>query len=129
LVLNNLVQMYALLCDQGRTEELAELFTPDAEWDGSELGYGTAARADAIARHVTAHFDESDPMMHMTGPVLLAAASETEVHGVAWSLATKWVDGEPRALIHFMYEDEFRSLDEAWRFHRRVLRRRAGPSS
>jgi SnoaL-like domain len=125
--LNNLVQVYALLADHGRTNELAALFTPDAEWDGGALGYGTATGPAAIAVRVTGHVRESEPMMHMTGPPLLIAATETEVHGVAWSLATRWEQGDARPLIYFYYEDAFRKdIGFGWRFSRRVLRRRLG---
>jgi SnoaL-like domain len=125
--LNNLIQVYALLADHGRVSELAALFTRDAEWDGIDLGFGSAAGPLSIAEHVTAHFRESEPMMHMTCPALLTTVTETEVHGVAWSLATRWQQGAPLPLIYFYYEDVFRK-DEGfdWRFSRRVLRRRLG---
>ena len=129
LQLNNLLQVYALWADHGRTEELTALFTPDSEWDGTELGYGIAAGPSSIAEQVTGHFRDSEPMMHMTGPALLTAVSPTEVRGVAWCLATRFSDGQTRPLIYFYYEDTFRKDDGSpWRFSRRLLRQRIGAS-
>jgi hypothetical protein len=130
LQLNNLVQVYALLSDHGGTPELAVLFTPDAEWDGTELGYGSATGPNDIAQRVTEHFRDSEPMMHMTGPALLVAMSDAEVRGVTWSLATRWSQGEVRPLVLFYYEDIFRKDEGAtWRFSRRVLRQRLRSTS
>jgi hypothetical protein len=46
---NNLIQAYALFTDQGQRDDLASLFTHDATWDGSELGYDTATGPDCSA--------------------------------------------------------------------------------
>ena len=40
--LRNLLQAYAVLTDAGAVDALAGLFTADAEWDGTSLGFGTA---------------------------------------------------------------------------------------
>ena len=69
--LQNLTQVYAVLTDAGRAEELAELFTSDASWDGEELGYGSARGPADIASTVLAHFDPARPMMHVPGAALL----------------------------------------------------------
>ena len=53
--LQNLVQAYALLTDEGRESELAALFWPDAVWDGRELQYGIATGPESIAKLVLAH--------------------------------------------------------------------------
>ena len=50
----NLLQVYALWVDAGRRDDIATLFTEDAEWDGTELGYGAATGAADIARHLAA---------------------------------------------------------------------------
>src|SRR5271154_4503426 len=71
--LQNLVQAYALLTDEGREAELAALFWPDAVWDGQELRYGVATGPAAIAKLVLAHFDAARPIIHMPGPPLLTA--------------------------------------------------------
>ena len=47
--LQNLVQVYAVLTDAGRAEELAALFTSDASWNGEVLGYGSARGPRRIA--------------------------------------------------------------------------------
>jgi len=123
--LQNLQQRYAVLTDEGRGKELAELFTDDAVWDGEELGYGRAEGAEPVADTVTRHFDPDRPMMHLPGPLLLTAVGDDEVHGTSWCTATRWVDGEARPVTYFQYEDVFRrGADGTWRIARRVLRRR-----
>ena len=121
-LLQNLVQAYAMLTDAGETARLAELFTADAEWDGSSLGYGTAVGPEAIAELVCGRHKADEPMMHMPGPVLLVALDEVEIHGVSWCTATRWTEGAMRAVIYFYYEDVFRcGTDETWRFSSRHL--------
>ena len=122
VVLQNLVQAYAMFTDAGEKARLAELFTPDAEWDGSSLGYGTAAGPEDIAELVCGRNRADEPMMHMPGPVLLVAVDDVEVHGVSWCTATRWKDGATRPVIYFSYDDVFRrDTDETWRFSRRHL--------
>jgi SnoaL-like domain len=123
--LQNLQQLYALLTDEGRATELVALFTSDAVWDGRELDYGMAIGAEKIAPHVVEHFDVDRPMMHLPGPLLLAAISDHEIRGVSWCMATRWVDGQTKPVIFFYYRDVFQR-DEAggWRFSQRVLQSR-----
>ncbi len=119
----NLLQVYGRWTDAGRTDDLATLFTSDAEWDGRELGFGHAAGPQAIAELVTAHADPTRPMMHMTGPPLLMALSPTEVRAVTWCQATRCVDGRTTPVIYFSYDDVIRGGEEGWRFARRHLNR------
>ena len=122
LVLQNLVQAYAMFTDAGETARLAELFTEDAEWDGSGLGYGTAVGPEAIAQLVCGRYKADEPMMHMPGPVLLVGRDDVEVHGVSWCTATRRTGDAMRPVIYFYYDDVFqRATDETWRFRRRHL--------
>ena len=119
--LQNLVQAYALFTDNGRADDLGELFTADATWDGTDLGYGTAQGPDAIAATVLQHFDPTRPMIHVPGPPLLVAVTESEVRGVGWCLATRASSDGTAPLIYFHYDDEFRREADRWRFSRRTL--------
>jgi len=120
--LQNLVQAYALFADAGLRAQVSQLFTADAVWDGTSLGYGTAVGADGIAAHVCMHHRVAEPMMHLPGPPLLSAVTDSEVHGVTWCMATRWADGTTRPVIYFYYEDGFRrGEDGSWRFCRRQL--------
>lgn len=122
VLLQNLVQAYAMFTDAGDTARLAELFTADAQWDGSGLGYGTAVGPEAIAELVCGRYKADEPMMHMPGPVLLVALDDVEVHGVSWCTATRWTEGAMRPVIYFYYDDVFqRATDATWRFSRRHL--------
>jgi SnoaL-like domain len=119
--LHNLVQAYALFTDNGRADELTGLFTDDATWDGTELGYGVAHGPEAIAAAVLQHFDSARPMIHVPGPPLLVAVSESEVRGVGWCLATRSGGDGSGPMIYFHYDDEFRRDAGRWRFARRTL--------
>jgi hypothetical protein len=119
--LHNLVQAYAFFTDNGRVDELAGLFTADATWDGTELGYGSARGPEAIAATVLQHFDPTRPMIHVPGPPLLVAVSESEVRGAGWCLATRSTGDGTGPLIYFHYDDDFRRDAGRWRFSRRTL--------
>jgi hypothetical protein len=117
--LQNLIQAYALFTDEGRSDELRELFTPDATWDGTDLGYGTAEGPDAIVETVLGHHDPARPMVHVPGPLLLVEVAADEVQGASWCLAAR----STGPLIFFHYLDGFRrEPDGRWRFARRRLR-------
>lgn len=123
--LQNLVQAYALFADCGRGDDLADLFTEDAAWDGTELGYGSAQGPAAIAATVLEHYDPARPMIHLPGPPLLVELSDERASGVCWCLATRSTGGAPSPLIFFYYDDEFRRDGASqWRFARRTLRLR-----
>jgi len=122
--LTNLLQMYGILTDQGRADELAALFTDDAVWDGDEFGFGAATGAPAIAALVTGHVDPAQPMAHLPGPPLLNRVSADEVHGVCWCMAARWTGSAMAPVLYFHYEDVFRRDAQGWRFARRRLRRR-----
>ena len=100
--LQNLIQVYAVMTDTGRAEELESLFTSDASWNGEELGYGSAHGPADIAATVLAHFNPDRPMMHVPGPALLVAIDDREVHGVSWCLATRRIGRRQRSphLVH-----------------------------
>ena len=119
--LNNLVQAYALFTDKGRAAELATLFTADATWDGTDLGYGSARGPEAIAATVLQHHDPTRPMVHVPGPPLLVQVSDSEVRGVGWCLATRSGGDGASPVIYFHYDDVFRRDDGGWRFSRRTL--------
>jgi hypothetical protein len=123
--LQNLVQAYALLTDEGRESELAALFWSDAVWDGRELQYGIATGPESIAKLVLAHFDAARPIIHMPGPSLLTVTSDGDVEGLCWCLATRLVDGRTAPMIYFYYHDLMRcDAQGRWRFARRFLRLR-----
>lgn len=114
----NLLQAYALLTDQGRKESLEALFTDDAVWEGSELGFGRAEGPQAIAALVTGHFDPDRPMMHLPGPPLLTVAGTDEVGAFTWCTAARGSG----PVIYFHYEDVMRrDASDRWRFASRIL--------
>jgi hypothetical protein len=123
LEVQNLLQMYGFLTDQRRGQELGTLFVDDAEWDGTELGFGSARGRDDIIALVMGYVDPSRPLIHLPGPALLTGGGD-EIHGVCWCVATSWTGSGTAPLLYFHYEDVFQRDAGDWRFARRRLRRR-----
>jgi hypothetical protein len=120
--IRNLLQAYCILVDQGRRDDVADLFTEDSEWDGDSLGHGSAAGPGPIADLVVSHFDPDQPMFHFGGPPLLESAGPDEVNSYMWCIAGRQDSGPPRYLH---YVDRLRrDPDRGWLFVRRVLTRR-----
>ena len=120
--LQNLVQAYAFLTDHADADGLAALFTSDADWDGTDLGYGSAHGPADIVAAVLQHVDPARPMIHLPGPPLLVEESEDHARGLCWCMATRAAAGAPSPLIFFYYDDEFRRDDAGrWLFSRRTL--------
>lgn len=122
VAIGNLLQAYALYTDQGLRAELAGLFTDDASWDGTELGYSAAVGPQAIVDVVQAHFDPAKPMVHLPGPPLLVQVDANAVEAVSWTLATRLENGVTKPLIYFSYTDVLRRTGTGWLFASRVLR-------
>ena len=123
--LQNLVQAYAFFTDHADADGLAGLFTADASWDGTDLGYGSAQGPADIVEAVLQHVDPARPMIHLPGPPLLVHASDDHARGMCWCMATRAAAGAAGPLIFFYYDDEFRRDDAGrWLFSRRTLRLR-----
>lgn len=127
----SLLQVYAAVTDRGLSDRFTSLFTPDAEWDGTALGYGSARGPDAIAALVLGHYDPLRPMAHLCGPPVVTSRDGTadEVASLCWCWARRLGDG-PHPLIVFSYADVCRRAGPGapWRFARRALLP-AGPAN
>jgi SnoaL-like domain len=119
-LVTNLLQAYAIFTDAGARSDLAGLFTRDAHWDGTSLGYGVATGPDAIAEVVLAHHHPDRPMVHLPGPPLLLRTGQT-LEAFSWTLATRSSDGVTKPLIIFSYHDVLAREDGAWKFRSRLL--------
>jgi len=124
LEIGNLLQAYALFTDHGHRDDLAALFTADATWDGTEIGYATASGPDAIADCVMAHFDPEKPMVHLPGQPLLVQVDDDHIEAFSWTLATRRSGGVTKPLIYFSYDDVMRRTPEGWLFRSRALKLR-----
>jgi SnoaL-like domain len=120
VLVGNLLQAYALFTDAGLGDDLAGLFTAEATWDGTALGYATATGPREIADVVLAHHDPTRRMVHLPGPPLAVRCGE-DLEVISWTLATRFVDGVARPLIFFGYHDVLARVDGSLRFRSRRL--------
>jgi ketosteroid isomerase-like protein len=116
---------YCDLCDAGYdADALACLFTPDAVWDGGQLGrfegreairgfFANLPRALSLAIH------------HVTNPVVVVSEDAESAEG-RWYLlqAATLTQGHRAVWIAGRYEDRFRRVDGEWRFQRVALHTR-----
>lgn len=122
--IGNLLQAYALFSDHGCRADLAALFAPDATWDGTELGYGTATGAAQIVALVLGHLDPDRPMVHLPGPPLLVRIDDDHIDAFSWCVATRLEHSRSKPVIFFSYDDELIRTDQGWRLLSRHLRLR-----
>jgi len=120
VLVGNLLQAYAVFTDAGLRDDVAGLFTADATWDGSVLGYGMAAGPDDIADLVLGHHDPARPMVHLPGPPLVVRSGD-DLEVFSWTLATRFVDGATKPLIFFSYHDVLGRDGASLRFRSRRL--------
>jgi hypothetical protein len=125
IAIMNLLQSYALFADHNLRTDLATLFTADAVWDGTELGYGRAQGRADIVEAVLVHFSPDPPVIHLPGPPLLVRSGPRRVEAVSWCLASRIVDGVATPLVSFVYEDVIQRTPTGWAFQSRTLRRRS----
>jgi hypothetical protein len=104
VLVTNLLQAYAVFTDAGLRDDVAGLFTADAHWDGSALGYAVASGPANIADVVLAHHDPARRMVHLPGPPLVVRSGD-DLEVFSWTLATRFVDGAAKPLIYFSYHD------------------------
>ncbi len=120
VLVGNLLQAYAMFTDAGLGDDLAGLFTADATWDGTALGYATATGPRDIADVVLAHHDPTRPMVHLPGPPLVVRSGD-DLEVVSWTLATRFVDGVARPFLFFSYHDVLVRTGGSLRFRSRRL--------
>ena len=120
VLVGNILQAYAFFTDAGLRDDLARLFTADAVWDGTALGYARASGPAAIADAVLAHHDPRRPMIHLPGPPLVVRSGE-DLEVFSWTLATRFVDGTAKPLIFFSYHDVLTRVGGSLRFRSRRL--------
>jgi len=128
VLVGNLFQAYALFTDSGAGDDLAALFTADASWDGTALGYGTAAGRADIAKLVLSHHDPDRPSVHLPGPPL-AVKVDTGFEVFSWTVATRVSGSVTKPLIFFSYHDVLCREDGVLRFRSRTLARLLPPAS
>ena len=107
VLVGNLLQAYAL-------------FTADASWDGTALGYGVANGRSEIAKLVLSHHDADRPSVHLPGPPLVVRV-DTGFEVFSWTVATRLSQGVTKPLIFFSYHDALCLEDGSLRFRSRRL--------
>jgi uncharacterized protein (TIGR02246 family) len=108
---------YAQALDAGRTDDIAELFTPDGV--AEIAGVATFEGRDAI-REGYAGFAPTQPQLHLTANTVVTSVGEDEATAVS-NLAF-FQRGESGWAVQVVgrYDDTLHRHDGAWKFRRRV---------
>jgi hypothetical protein len=115
LAISDLRARYCHLADQHRWEELAELFTEDAEFHALAAVRGR----DALLEYLRGLPQAMDAFWHRTMNETLVVDGD-RAEGAAYFDAPCVVDGTPM-LCAGRYDDEFVRAADGWRFSRRRL--------
>jgi limonene-1,2-epoxide hydrolase len=123
--IRNLKAHYCDLCDDGYdAEALTALFTPDAVWDGGEIGRfeGQAAIRGFFERMPRAL---SFAIHHVTNSAIAVADDAQSATGRWYLLQAATLSQAKRAVwIAGRYEDRYVRAAGAWRFQRVAIRTR-----
>lgn len=125
--IQRLILAYGLCVDFALVDEVVDLFTPDAVWDGRELHFPLCRGTEEIRAQFERECSPELRQVHVMEPPLLAASSEPDVAtGLVPFNALRGIDGGIRAGQHTygMYSDRYRRDAEGWKFERRTLRLR-----
>jgi hypothetical protein len=122
LALHELVSRHGHLVDAGDFAGLAEVFTPDVEYDVSDLGGGVLVGLGALEEAGRALGDRNPVGHHVTNIVVADLGPDT-ARVVSKGLGVS-VDGLVGSLVH---EDDAVRTGQGWRIRRRVIRRRRRP--
>jgi SnoaL-like domain len=108
---------YAYLVDDGEWDRLDDVFTKDAEQDGTAIGIGVWSGLDAIS---TGFQGRNHPIAHhMTNIVVSADGDEARAR-------TKFLTvPAPDSVRTGEYVDNLRRTPAGWRIYRRAITRRA----
>jgi hypothetical protein len=121
--IRNLKARYCELCDDGYPpDELAELFTDDAEWNGGDM-LGAHRGRDAIRDFfATMPATLSFAIHHVTNPRIDVADDVTTATG-HWLLLQAATDpsGQQAMWLAATYDDQYLHTNDGWRFRRVTL--------
>ncbi len=124
-VIRALKARYCDLCDDGYdADALASLFTPDAVWDGGDLGRFEGP--DAIRRFFAGTARALSFAIHHVTNSTISVADDAQSATGRWYLlqAATLRQGNRAVWIAGRYEDELVRVGEDWRFRSVTIRTR-----
>ncbi|WP_262060420.1 nuclear transport factor 2 family protein [Streptomyces sp. STR69] len=120
LAITELIALHGHLVDEGELDRLAEVFTPDIEYDLADFGQDTVI---GLARLVDASLASgpANPVAHLVTNVVIEDSTEERVRVRSKGLGIR-TDGSCGSVT---YEDTVVRTGAGWRIsHRRVSARR-----
>jgi ketosteroid isomerase-like protein len=120
-----LIVAYGLAADFGHADAVADLFTDDATWDGSNFRFPRCDGRDEIRAWFGKLAAEGKRQVHVMEPALLWADGPDRAHGVV-SFNAMEVDPDGHGVFaaqhaYGLYEDQYVKHAGAWRLAQRSL--------
>jgi hypothetical protein len=120
LLIHEVVHRHGHLVDEGRLDELADVFTADVRYDVTALG-GTVLVGPAAVADAGRALGEGNPVGHHVTNVVVTELAGDRAHAVSKALGVR-ADGTVGSLV---YDDDLVRTPDGWRIaHRRILPRR-----
>jgi hypothetical protein len=120
--ITDLINLHGHYTDAGDFDRGPDVFTPDVEYDVTDLGGGVIHGLDA-AREAGLALGDGNPVAHHVTNIVLTEAADGVVHAVSKGLGIS-TDGTANSVT---YTDVVHRTPSGWRISRRTVRARRRP--
>ncbi|MFJ9895798.1 nuclear transport factor 2 family protein [Streptomyces sp. NPDC091280] len=122
LAITELIALHGHLVDEGELDRLAEVFTPDVEYDLTDFGQATIVGLPELVRASLA-LGEGNPVAHHVTNVVVQESAQGRVRAQAKGLGIR-TDGSCGSVT---YEDTVVRTGTGWRISQRKVSARRVP--
>jgi len=129
LDIKDLNYRYAIYVDSYQVDAWTDLFTEDAYFDESQFEMGLHEGHDRIRAYAVLLGETTTYMSHLMGNHLVENITADSATGTAFSLIEVQTKDGARTRYQVVYKDEYKKVDGAWKFARRVLHKTFEPET
>lgn len=122
LAITELIALHGHLADEGELDRMAEVFTPDVEYDLTDFGQGTITGLTELVDSALA-LGEGNPVAHHVTNVVIEELAEGGARARSKGLGIR-ADGSCGSVT---YEDTVVRVGTGWRISRRRVKARRVP--
>jgi hypothetical protein len=121
MMIHELISLHGHFVDEGRLDELSQVFSPDVIYDLDDFGFGALMGIDAVKNSAISLGDTNPVGHHITNIVLSEGNEENTIYSKSKGIGIK-TDGSCGSVI---YEDIIKKQSGEWRItYRKVIPRR-----